>query len=101
MHTCMYDKTAFGIGYNNTSLYVNVHVIEYLTLLKLSLSGTFAGNRLWRDDTFSYIMYHPVCIGNETNILDCHYDTTPRVPSSCGSYNNYETSVICLPSKIW
>ena len=52
-------------------------------------------------------MYHPVCNGNESNILNCSYGEQDTLPSSCSqiSIDNYRyyrsnndvTSLICLP----
>ena len=55
-------------------------------------------NRLWRDNSFSYILSNPVCVGNESNVLDCQYSAT-STPCGTSYYYNYETSVICIPSK--
>ena len=69
-------------------------------------SGAIAMNQLWNDNSDFYSMYHPVCSGNETNILSCHYSTTNLVPSRslCRTfrYRNYadETSVVCLPGTV-
>ena len=59
-------------------------------------------NRLWNDNTrIPYNMYQPICSGNESNILQCHYDVTNTLPNRCTNYRYYysneETSVVCLP----
>ena len=69
-------------------------------MINIITVGAFAGSRLWRDSFYTYIIYHPVCYGNESNILNCRYNTTNAVSNRClGSYYADETSVICLPSK--
>ena len=40
-------------------------------------------------------MYQPECFGNETNIVNCRYNTTNTL-GGCSS-SSYDTSVICLP----
>ena len=61
-------------------------------------------NRLWNDNArLPYIMYQPICFGNETNILHCHYNVTDTVPNRCRNYRYYysdETSVVCLPGTL-
>ena len=65
-------------------------------------AGAIAMNRLWNDNTgIAYNMYHPICSGNETNILQCRYNVTDSVPNLCRNSRYYsdETSVVCLPGK--
>ena len=76
--------------------YNNIFVTYYLP----TISGAFAGRNLWRENTFrSYVMYHPQCTGNESNILSCPYNTSNMISSQCRSTYYDQTSVICLPGK--
>ena len=63
--------------------------------------GAIARSGLWQERTFFYKMYYPVCSGNESNILNCRYETTTLNTIDCTNhYWRYDyTSVICLPSK--
>ena len=66
--------------------------------------GAIAVKHMWNDHTLTeYHMYYPVCSGNETSLLDCHYSTTNSNPAiQCSNYYRHsdETSVVCLPGKI-
>lgn len=65
--------------------------------------GAIARNRLWYDNAgIGYNMYQPTCFGNETNILECHYNVIPSIPNRCSNYrySSDETSVVCLPGII-
>lgn len=75
----------------------------------LNLIGAVADRSIWSDNYFVFTMYHPLCVGNESKILDCSFSTHDTVPSSCSQrsvltsyryyyYSNYDvTSILCLP----
>lgn len=76
-----------------------------------NITGAVSARHLWSDGYYVFHMYHPNCIGNESNILECPYskqDTVPRscnpntiLPSSRYIYgNNDVTSVICLQGDL-
>ena len=64
-------------------------------IISLNLAGTYAGRGIWSDSRYSYAMYQPQCFGNESNIVDCRYNTTNTLGGCSSSY--HDTSVICLP----
>lgn len=70
------------------------------------IAGALAARGIWSGDYHQYHMYHPICNGNESHILDCLYSNHDRVPNSCResdlqfSYHYDQTSVVCLPSNV-
>ena len=74
-------------------------------------AGAVSKRELWSDGYYLFHMYHPVCNGNESNILDCSYSKHDTVPGSCSSTTVFSsgryvrgnadvTSVVCLPGDV-
>jgi deleted-in-malignant-brain-tumors protein 1 len=60
-----------------------------------SFYGAKISRGIWKDGDHLFTLYNVQCFGNESNILECQYDTT----GYCSRYYSSEVSVICQQKR--
>lgn len=56
--------------------------------------GATSARGVWHDNSYFYQLYNVRCYGNESNLLDCQYDTI----GSCSLYYA-AVAVFCQPKS--